>query len=242
MCLVGNLENNIANKRWRLEVLRSQLELERSTFISHWKSLNEVILPRRARFEITDVNKGDRRTSNIIDSTATLAVRTLRAGMMAGITSPARPWFRLTTPDPALAELGPVKKWLFDVAQIMSTSFLRSNLYNILPMVYGDLGVYGTAPMYVEEDFDNVMHFSSFPVGSYMIAKDHKGKINTFIREFRMTVRQIVEMFAERDNSGKFTWDNISAHIKNLWEQGHTETWIDIIHCVKPNDEYSTLR
>lgn len=220
-------------------MLRSQLDLERSSFISHWKSLNDFILPRRARFEITDVNKGDRRTSNIVDSTATMAVRTLRSGMMAGVTSPARPWFRLTTPDPALAEVGAVKQWLFDVAQIMATSFLRSNLYNILPMLYGDLGVYGTAAIYVEEDFDNVMHFTSFPIGSYMIAKDHKGRVNTFMREFRMTVRQMVEMFGEHDETGKYNFDNMSDYIKNMWDQGNTETWIDIVHVVKPNDEYN---
>lgn len=234
------VKDNLQSKRWRHEVLRSQLDNERSSFISHWRSLNDFILPRRARFDITDVNKGDRRTSNIVDATATMAVRTLRSGMMAGVTSPARPWFRLTTPDPQMAEIGPVKQWLYDTAQIMSTSFLRSNLYNVLPVLYGDLGVFGTAPIYVEEDFDNVMHFSSFPIGSYMIAKDHKGKINTFIREFRMTVRQIVEMFAERDlKTGKYKFDNMSVHIQNMWDQGNTESWIDVVHCVMPNDEFN---
>ena len=229
---------DIITKRRNFEVLRSQLENEYSTFKSHHRELSDYILPRRSRFEITDVNKGDKRNRNIIDSTATLAVRTLRSGMMSGVTSPARPWFRLTTPDPALAEVGSVKAWLHNVQNIMSTTFLKTNLYNILPIVYGDMGVFGTAALYVEEDFDNVMHFHSFPIGSFYIAKDVKGRVNTFIREFRMTVRQVVDTYGVRDRANKLMWDNMSLHVQNLWDSGHTETWIDIVHVIKPNDKY----
>lgn len=230
---------DIITKRRNFEVLRSQLENEYSSFKSHHRELGSFILPRRPRFEITDVNKGDKRNRDIIDSTATLSVRTLASGMMSGVTSPARPWFRLTTPEPAVAESGRVKTWLHAVQNIMTTSFLRSNLYNLLPTVYGDLGVFGTAALYVEEDMDNVMHFHSFPVGSFYIAKDNKGKVNTFVREFRMTVRQVVDTFGEVSGNGKRLWENMSLHIKNLWDSGHTETWVDIVHVIKPNDEWN---
>src|SRR5216684_604906 len=115
----------IEQERSQHLILRSQLEHERSTFLSHWRDISNYIQPRRARFITTDVNKGDRRNQNIVDPTATLAVRTLRSGMMSGITSPARPWFRLTTQDPDLADLGPVKDWLFFVTQRIETVFLR---------------------------------------------------------------------------------------------------------------------
>ena len=201
------------------------------------------ILPRRSRFQVTDSNKGDRRTSKIIDSTGTLAARTLSSGMMSGVTSPARPWFRLTTPDPDLSEFGPVKEWLHIVESRMRTSFLRSNLYNTLPTVYKDQGVFGTAPMLVEEDFDSVFRTSSFPIGSYMIATNYKGVVNTFIREFRMTVRQVVEQFAKRDdNSGKIKWDNISDYVKNSWESNQTENWVEICHAILPNENYEPAK
>ena len=129
------------SKRHHLDILKNQLDSERSSFISHWRDISDYILPRRSRFSITEANRGEKKNQKIIDSTATLAARTLRSGMMAGITSPARPWFRLTTPDPDLAEFGAVKKWLDDVQRIMATSYLKSNLYNILPVMYGDLGV-----------------------------------------------------------------------------------------------------
>jgi hypothetical protein len=75
-------------RKQKYEKLLSQLKNDITSFISHWKDLNDYILPRRGRFQLTDRNRGDRRTKNIIDSTATFAARTLSSGMMSGITSP----------------------------------------------------------------------------------------------------------------------------------------------------------
>jgi len=224
-------------KRQQFELLRSQLDNERSSFTSHWRELGENILPRRTRFSISDSNKGDKRNTKIIDSTATLAARTLRAGMMSGITSPARPWKRLTTPDPGLAEFGPVKDWLDEVDRRMSTIFLKSNLYNILPITYSDIAIFGTAAQYIEEDFGKAIHNYSFPIGSYMIANNNKLKVDVFIRDFRMTVRQIVQMFG-KDGS----YSNMSLFVKEQYEKGNYETWIDVCHVVQPNHEYDPTK
>lgn len=219
------------SKRQLFDINKAQMEAERSSFISHWRDISDHVLPRRSRFSITDANRGEKKNQKIIDSTATLAARTLRSGMMSGITSPARPWFRLTTPDPDMAEFGPIKRWLDVCQKRMTTSYLRSNIYNILPTMYGDLGVFGTAPVYIEEDLTgNVFHAKSFPIGSYSIAKDDKGKINTFFREFRMTVAQLVETFGVV---------NLSTHVKNLYDQGNYQAWIDVCHIIMPNAEFN---
>lgn len=229
------------SKRQDLDVLRTQLDLERSSFIQHWKTLADFITPRRPRFDLTDVNRGDRRTQHIIDSTATFAVRTLRSGMMSGITSPARPWFRLSTPDPQMAEFGAVKEWLQFVTDRMTAVFLKSNLYNVLPIIYGDLGVFGTSAMLVEEDFDSVVRFYPFPIGSYMISNNERLTVDTFFRNFRMTVRQIVRKFGQRAD-GEIDWKNISETVKNLWSNSHYEAWVDVCHVIRPNSEYEPGR
>lgn len=233
------MANETQTKRSKLEILRRQLENERSTFLPHWRDLGDFILPRRPRFFLSDANKGDRRNQKIIDATATMASRTLRSGMMSGVTSPARDWKRLTTPDPDLAEFGPVKEWLYTVNQRMSTVFLRSNLYNALPTIYGDLGTFGTSAMLAEEDIDDVLRFIPLPIGSYMLANNHKLKVDVFFREFRMTVRQIVQHFAKRNlKTNKIEWDNFSSHVKDLYETGNYEVWVDVCHAIIPNDEY----
>jgi hypothetical protein len=227
------------SKRTQYEMIRAQLEAERASFVPHWRDLCDYVLPRRGRFFVSDSNKGDRRNQKIIDSTATLAARTLRSGMMSGVTSPARPWFRLTTPDPGLAEFAPVKDWLYFVSQRMSTVFLKSNLYNMIPITYGDLGNFGTGAMSLEEDFDDVVRFYSFPVGSYMLANDEKLRVNTFFRDFQMTVQQIVRKFGMTDTrTGAARWDNISPMVKNLWDKSEYEVWINVRHIIRPNENF----
>lgn len=234
---MGQLGNRQSHER-----LRSQLDLERSSFMSHWKQCGNFILPRRPRFTITDTNRGDRRNHDIIDSTATLSARTLRSGMMSGVTSPARPWFRLTTPDPDMADFAPVKQWLHIVGQRMVDVFLRSNIYNSLPTVYGDIGCFATGAMSIEEDMDDVIRTYPFPIGSYMIAQDNHLRVNTFFREFRMTVRQCVEKFGRKDRNGQGDWSNFSVWIKNAWDRGDTEQWVDICHTIGPNDQHDPRR
>jgi len=226
------------SKRQRYEILRSQLEQERSTFIPLWRELSDYILPSRSRFLITDANKGHRRNQKIVDSRGCIAARTLRSGMMAGITSPARPWFRLTTPDPDLAEFSSAKEWLHLVSRRMNGVFLKSNLYNTLDPFYGDLGVFGTAPISVEESFSTVIHCNSFPIGSYALAKGQDGRVNVFFREFRMTVRNLISFFGRRLPSGQPDWSNFSIHVRMLYEQGQMEAWVDVCHVIEPNPEF----
>ncbi len=224
-------------RRQHYDILRTQLELERASFIQHWRQLSDYILPRRSRFTVTDVNKGDRRSQNIIDGTATTALKILRSGMMSGITSPSRPWFRLTTSDQALSEYEPVKNWLYEVSQRMYTVFLKSNLYNVLPVIYGDIGCFGTSCMFVEEDFETVMNFTPFPIGSYCLAQNEKLRVDTVHREFRYTVRQVVEKFARKPNR-EIDWSVVSSYVKNSWDSGHKENWVDVCHVVQPNELY----
>lgn len=224
--------------RQRFDLVSSQLEQEKQSFMPHWRDLSDYILPRRARFNTSDVNRGDRRNLKIYDNTATLAARTLASGMMSGITSPARPWFRITTPDPDLAEYGAVKDWLDIVQNRMTTSYLRSNLYNTLPIMYGDLGTFATAPISIEEDFSGEVFTSkSFPIGSYSIAKDDHGRVNTFYREFRMTVANLIEVFGQKVN-GKYDWSNISLHVRNLYDNSQYQSWVDVCHLIMPNPDY----
>lgn len=155
--------------------------------------------------------------------------------MMSGATSPARQWFKLAIPDQNIMEYGPVKEWLHDVTTRMYSMFGQSNLYNILPLVYGDMADFATGCIFIEEDFEKVIHCYSFPIGSYMIANDEKLRVRIFMREFRMTVRQLVMKFGTKTASGAADWSKFSTQVKNLWDRGQLEEWIDVCHVIEPN-------
>ena len=111
------------NKRDRMLRRKNALWSERSSWDSHWQDIATYQMPRAGRFIDTDVNKGGRKQNAIYDNTAIFAHRTLASGMMSGMTSPARPWFRLGLSDKDLMEYAPVREWLFTVADMMRAVF-----------------------------------------------------------------------------------------------------------------------
>src|SRR5262249_28259584 len=108
-------------KRQRYNKLFTGLRTERQSFEPHWQEIANFIYPRGVRVTPNDTNKGWKRNQHIVDGTGTRAARTLEAGLMSGMTSPARPWFRLGTMDSELAKFGPVKTWLEQVRVILAS-------------------------------------------------------------------------------------------------------------------------
>lgn len=82
---------------------------------------------------------------NLVDATGILAMRTLAAGLQGGMTSPARPWFRLSLDDAEQAKSRSGQAWLDEVASRMRVVFQRSNFYNAMHTLYAELGAFGTA-------------------------------------------------------------------------------------------------
>lgn len=210
--------------RKRVEAMSS----ERTTFMGYWRELSEYHLANRGRFLVTDRNKGNKRNDKQINNTSRLSGRTLAAGMMAGITSPARPWFRLALSDTKLMEFGPVKTYLMQVEELLREIFNKSNTYNVLHQCYEELGVFGTGAFGIFEDFDNVIRCKHYTIGSYMLALNGQDKVDTFAREYQMTVAQMVDQFGI---------DNVSHDVKKLWDNGSTEVWTDVTHVVELNSD-----
>lgn len=209
----------------------SQLKAERLSFEPHWRELSDFTRPRSTRFTASEVNRGDRRNSKIIDPAAVMAARTLSSGMMSGITSPARPWFRLATPDRDLMDYGPVKLWLETVEQRMNEVFNRSNLYQSLPLMYEDLGTFATGAMAVVADPQRVIRTVPFPTGSFYIANGEDLSVDTAVREFSMTVRQVIT---------EFGMDAASDTVKSQWNSGQYGQWVNVVHAVYPNLDRQT--
>lgn len=205
------------------------LKEERSSWMSHWKDISEVLLPRAGRFLPTENNRGGRAAfRKILDSTGTRALRTLSGGMMSGMTSPARPWFRLTTFNPELDESYEVKVWMSQVTSLMQMVFYKSNTYRALQMAYEELGAFGTSATLIYDDFDRVIHCHPLTIGEFAIATDSRGRVNTVYREFRMTVAMLVQ---------EFGLENVSRTVKDLYDRGQLDEWVDVINAIEPRTE-----
>lgn len=214
-------------RRW------AALKNERSSWFAHWREISDYLLPRQGRFFVTDRNQGKKRHNNILDSTATKALNTLAAGMMAGMSSPARPWFRLGLGDKKLMEREPVKLWLFEVAELMRQVFAKSNSYRVMHSTYKELGAFGTGGAIILPDFENVIHQHPMTIGEYAIATDHRGQVNAMYREFDMTVAAMVEDFGI---------DNVSTAVADAFRRGNLDHWQTVIHLIEPRKQRDTTK
>lgn len=206
-------------RRW------SALQTERSSWVSHWKEISDNILPRSGRFFTSDRNKGEKRHNNIYDSSATRALRILVAGLMGGATSPARPWHRLTTNDPELDQSAAVKQWLSDVRDQQIAIFNKSNTNRALPMIYAELGGFGTGCSVVVPSFERVIHHHTMTAGQYCIAEDSEGRVNTLYREMSLSVVQMIREFGR---------EACSETVRRMFDAGNLDAFVPLIHAIEP--------
>lgn len=214
-------------KKERLITRWGVLKSERSAFFTSWQEISTYLLPYQGRYFIQDHNRG-KRVNSIYDSTGTRALRVLGAGMMAGATSPARPWFRLLTSNQDLNKYLPVKVWLAEATSLMQLIFQKSNTYRALHQIYEEIGSFATGASIVLSDFKNVIHHYTLTAGEYCIAANYKGDIDTLYREFERPVGQIVKEFGR---------DNCSLSIKNLYDRGDLDTWMPLMHVIEPRED-----
>jgi hypothetical protein len=222
---------------------KSALWAERSSWINRYQTITDYLLPYSGRYFSTDRNRGDRQFNHIYDSAATRALRVLNAGMMAGMTSPARPWFRLATPDRELMEYEPVKFWLHDVTELMRDIFAKSNTYNALHSLYQELGAFATGVSIIEPNFDNVIHHTVLTAGQYAIGANDLGYVDTVCREFDMTVGNIVGKFVYGGNRmNSPDWSVVSPTVKNLWDRHSLDAWLPVTHIIQPRENRDTRK
>lgn len=210
-----------------LEARRSDMDTEFNHWSGHFKELRENISPTQGRFDTSENPNQASLNKKIIDSTAAQSLRTLKSGLMAGMTPYSRQWFRLKAGTDEQMEDPEVSAWAYTVQQRMYEVLRASNAYRMLNTCYGDVGLYGTFGGMVTADFDNVINCHSFPMGSYRIASGPSGSIDYLHRDTKMTVAQMVRKFGK---------NNVSGPVRRLFDKNEWHSWIDIKHAVEPRE------
>lgn len=211
------------SKRQLARQRHAALVSERSAYISHWRDISTHQQPRCGRF-LLESNQAPSYNA-IYDNTPMRASSTLAAGMMSFATSPARPWFRLTLSDRDLVERPAVKTWLHRTGLIFREIFARSNTYRALHQGYEELGLFGTWATLVSPNFDTVLHHHPMTIGEFCLAANDLGQVDTFSREFQLTVGQMVR---------KFGRDKVSTTVQNLYDRHSLDQKVTITHIIEP--------
>lgn len=211
-------------------IIRFQgLKAERKSWESQWKEISEYILPRKGFFEKEKANDGRQKGAKVLDSTATRALRVLAAGLQGGLTSPARPWFRLGLGESDATNRKDVRNWLTDVEKIMYRALARSNFYSCIHSVYTELAGFGTGLLYCEPDGERGVRFRCLTAGEYSMSTDMQGRVDSVYREFKMTARQLESRFGK-----EVLPSGVLSCLQN--DRDH---WFDVLHAVQPRNEFN---
>lgn len=219
------------NAAWpKLEARLGSLRNWRYSWWQYWSSLAAFFNPRRYLWLVVSGRswRGSPINDQIIDSTGLQAVRTCAAGMWSGLTSPSRPWFALEIgiPDEKLDAEG--KAWIEDTQEKAYAVLAQSNFYNVMAQAFEDVTVFGTAPMIIYEDYEDVIRCYLPAAGEYYLGIGPRLSTDTLYREFTYTVSQLV---------ARWQVENCPEQVQTLWRQGggSLDTDFVVVHAIEPN-------
>lgn len=216
----------ISSSSSALEARKNELKEERSEFLEEMREISDYIQPRRGRFLISE-NRKKRNNKKITNEKGIFASRTCGAGMLAGVSSPSRPWLKLSTPDADLNEYSTVKRWLDIVEKRIYQVFSVSNYYHSKQSSYRDMGDYGQGPVLIDEDYDNVINCYCSPPGEYILDVNERGIVDTLYRDMQRTTKQLIEQF--------YATGRIPTEVQDAYDRGDYDRKWDIVSVVQPN-------
>lgn len=215
----------VRDKIKALETRRRGLDADYQVMRPVFQEIRNEMHPTRGRFNVGDQRPGTGVNKRIIDHEHSISRRTLVAGLSAGVTSPSRPWFKLSVFDQGAQEDYEVKAWLHEVQSRMYDVLKASNIYQMFKQCYGSLADFGVFGGIMVGDFDNIIHTYSFPVGSYVLGQDDKSRVNTMHYSCKKTVQQLVQTFGI---------ENVSNRVRDAFKNNRMHDKITVHHAIEP--------
>ena len=172
-----------------------RLKSQRQNWESHWQEVADYMQPRKA--DVTKSrSKGDKRTELIFDSSPLQSVELLAASLHGMLTNPSTPWFSLRFKEDEMENEDEAKEWLESATETMYAAFNKSNFQQEIFELYHDLITFGTAAMFIEEDDEDILKFSTRHINEMYIAENEKGRIDTVFRKFKLSARAAIQKLA----------------------------------------------
>ena len=203
------------------------LKQERSSWEDLWRDIRDYCLPDLGCFSGEDATQGSKRYRKILDAEAIDCADVLAAGLLGGVSSPSRPWLRLTTMDPDLDKNPSVKEWMTKVQDLLLLYFSKAECYNALHQSYLELPVFGTACTIVKPHPEQLISLQNLTIGEYWLAEDDFGKVDTMYRRLSLTAKQMVQQWG---------FEAVNNDVRQAFEKDPFARF-NVIHAIEPRIE-----
>lgn len=202
---------------------------ERSEWDSLAQSVADYVQPRKAFISRSVTTGSDGGTDEIYNQTAQRAAQILAAGTMSFAMDGK--WFKFEPPNDKRGD-DELATWLQRATEIMYREFERSNLYTEAHEMFLDRGTAPSALLYCEEGKRSLFNFRAERFGTYWIAEDDEGIVDTVFREFTLTNRQAIQ---------KFGLEYVSEPVRKVMQDGGGKALDQkrtYLHCIYPRADH----
>ena len=215
----------------------SALQSERGSWDSFIQEIAEVACPRKAYItQKTNAPNGEVE-SRLYNTTAVQANQTLAHGQLTYAMPFSERWF--TAEPPRDMDNDASRRWYASAGEIMAEGLATSSFYTRAHEACLDRGGFGIGTIFCEESINSKsgLFFAVPQAGSYCVAENAEGMVDTMYWERDMTADQI---------AGKFGEDKLSPESRKAYgkpDERYTRKF-KVCQCVKPrnNRDYSSFQ
>lgn len=212
------------------QVIRKFEDLKnmRANWDQHWQEIAERIWPMADEF-LVKREPGTKRSYNMFDSTAALALEKFAAALESLLTPRAKKWHRLRASDEKLNDDPAVKRWFEEVNRILfaTRDSPKANYYSQKHEGYKSLGAFGNDCLFVDERETGGIRYKYCHIGQVYIAVDHHGDVDTVYRLYEMSAKAAEQQWGE---------DALPPNVRTALKDKPFEKF-EFLHCVMPRPD-----
>ena len=179
---------------------RSSLLAERQPWEHPWQAISDTMLP--AFNDITmRRTPGQIRTGGLYDSTGLHGAKMLGDHISSSVTNFQMSWFELRMSYEPLNKLKSVSMWLEAAAKAMQDKLSATTTPRAFSEKYRQFSGFGTGALFTDQsplpgmDGRHTLLSRSLPIGTYCVAEDAAGMVDTMYRDLDLSPRQAIQHF-----------------------------------------------
>lgn len=208
------------------------LRTARARWDTFWEALANYIRPEKSEIQSRHYGPQPEKYSFLFDSTAIQANQTLAQGQMSLVSPADEKWFEFRPPL-ALKDDEDAIAYFNQATEIVREALAVSNFYTEIHEMYLTRSGFGTSAIF-SGTYEGSLYFKNYDIGTFSIAENHRGMVDTFVREYPMTARQ----------AGKeFGLEALPPSVREKAnDHSRSEEAEDYIHIVMPREDFDPAK
>lgn len=202
----------------------------RATWEDHWRQVAQRVCPRLDEFQ-GQRTPGGRRTEYQLDSTAAIGLERFGAAMEGFLCPQGQTWHTLRCRIPEVQKLPRVQRYLDQVTRALFDARYApsANFQQQFHEVQLHLGLFGTAPFWVDEQPGKGLVYRSVHLAEIAVCENQHGLVDTVYRMWQPTLRQVAQRFGQ---------DNLPPKARDtLRTKPESKIWM--IQCLRPREDWN---